>query len=104
MLHKEMKRVLAEFETLGLLNKKMKFKCFDEGMATYHIKEKSGGFHEISIINDDITFFRNEKLTGLLQKTPFFFNHRYFYKLDPMSKEGFHCENVFMFKIGDYEN
>ena len=74
-----MEIIINEFKKRNLYNDFAEFQCFDDGMATYHIYGRSGDFHELNIINSDVTFFRNEKVSELLNfEDRFYMSYRMF--------------------------
>ena len=90
MNYKEIEEIKKEFYLNGCLQKEAEFECYADDIATYHLYEESGSFHEIQIINRNVIFFKKEKVIDLLEgKNPFYISHRVFAKLDDLSKEPF---------------
>lgn len=86
--------IKEEFKKLKAYDKKMIFACYNEGVFTYEIRI-GNVTHEISVINENMSFHPKMSLKEILGKTPFFLNHRIFYQGN--------CDDLFMFRIGDTE-
>lgn len=90
MKHKIIEEIKKEFFLIDALQKEAQFECYSDGVATYHLYDECGGFHELCIINENVTFFNKEKVCELLDfENSFYISHRYFAKLDPISKKTF---------------
>jgi hypothetical protein len=99
-----LKKIINEFEYNGLLKEKLIFECYsadDDKMACYCYYLEDGSFHEIRIINENICYFREMTIKQLFAKKPFYVNHRFFTKLDPIAEQEFQCENLITFRIVD---
>lgn len=90
------KKVIKEFKMLGIKHKKLKLKVFSEGMATYEVKDNGGVLHELNIINENISFFRNQKIKHLLDEPPFYLSHRY--------EDNSEMKLIFEYRVNDYIN
>jgi hypothetical protein len=73
----EINEILKEFELCKLSDVKLEFAVFDDGAATYELKEEDCT-HEVTIINENISFFPKMTIKELLEKTPFYVWHRVF--------------------------
>ena len=92
MKNKQIEEIKKELFYQDALQKQAQFACYSDGIATYHIydEDEDGSFHELCIINEHVTFFNKEKACDLLDfKNSFYISHRYFCKLDPLSKDSF---------------
>ena len=99
--YKQIDKILEEFEVDGIFHTKLKFSVSHDSEFTYTHYLKDGSFHEISIINEDMSFFSEMTISELLEETPFYVNHRFFMKLDPIAKEEYLCDDLFTFRIVD---
>ena len=73
----EINEILKEFELCKLSDTKLQFAVFNDGAATYELKQEDC-MHEVTIINEDMSFFPKMSIKELLQKTPFYIWHRVF--------------------------
>ena len=75
MEYKEIEEMKKEFESIGHINSKAKFECHADGLFSYYL-ETEKGTHEISIINEQATFMKKEKIIDLLSlEGNFFISH-----------------------------
>lgn len=84
----EINDIFNEFEFCNISKKKLSFKVFNEGMATYEI-EADGYIHEVSVINEEMAFFPRMTIGELLEGTPFFVWHRVFDKDEMLGQKIF---------------
>jgi len=86
------KELISLFNGMNMINTKLKFKCYDSGMAAYHLEiDKEEEFFEFNICNDNITFYPEMTILELLEKKATYISFRYF----TLTSEGTHdCENI----------
>ena len=97
-----LKKIINEFEQNGLLKENLIFESYaanDDKIANYCYYLKDGSFHELNVINNNICYFKEMTITELLDNNPFYVNHRFFTKLDPISEDEFQCEDLVTFSI-----
>ena len=103
MNYKEIEEIKKEFYLINSLQKKAVFECYSDSTFTYHLYEENGSFHEISIINEDAVFMKEEKIVDLLDlRNTFYLSHRYYAKLDKMAKDSHELISTKYFRKIDY--
>ena len=75
MKYKEIEEIKKDFFFIGLLQHEAEFVCFNDGIFSYYIYDDSFT-HEISIINNNVTFMKKERVVDLLDlKNTIFLEH-----------------------------
>jgi len=94
--------IKKEFYLIDALQKEGELEVFSDGIATYHLYEEDGSFHELCIINENASFFKKMKVIELLNlENTFYLSHKVFCKLDPIAKYEFELIGEKTFRIVD---
>ena len=84
--------IISMFNDINRVNNKLKFKCYTEGIAVYHLEiDNEEEFFELNICNNNITYYPEMTILELLEKEPTYISFRHF---SINSKTTHDCEDI----------
>lgn len=92
---KYLKPLIEKVKENGIYDQKLSFEVYTEGSFVYAIRNETG-YHQITVINDNMDFFDKMTIEEILESTPWFCDYVIF-EIEGQLKS----EKQFVFRIPD---